>query len=86
MRDRALDARRVAALSSLAFALLFGVGSGIWGLDMPSGGTPAAEVVDFYRETADRIVIGASLSLLAIAACSSEHQPRDPGAGGSSRR
>ena len=68
MHDRPLDARRYAGLAGIAFALLFGVGSAIWGLDMPTGGTPAAEVAEFYSDTADRIVIGASLSLLAIAA------------------
>lgn len=62
------DARRYAIFSGSAVALLFGAGSAIWALDMPEDGTPVAEVVEFYRETADRIVVGASLSLLAIAA------------------
>ena len=61
-------ARRLAGLSGIAVALLFGVGSAIWGLDMPEDGTPVPEVLDFYRDTADRIVVGGSLSLLAIAA------------------
>ena len=61
-------ARRYAALSGIAVAVLFGTGSAIWGLDMPAAGAPAAEIVDFYRETSSRIVAGASLSLLAIAA------------------
>ena len=47
---------------------MFGVGSAIWGLDMPSDGTPVSEVVAWYEDTADRIVIGGSLSLLAIGA------------------
>ena len=34
----------------------------------PRAGAPAAEIVDFYRDASDRIVAGASLSLLAIAA------------------
>ena len=46
---------------------MFGVGNAIWGLDMPEDGTPVPEVVDFYADTADRIVIGGSLSLLAVA-------------------
>ena len=62
------SARRQAGISGLAVAVLFGGGNAVWGLDMPSGGTPVGEVLDFYRDTADRIVIGASLSLLGIAA------------------
>lgn len=61
-------ARHSVAISGIAVALLFGVGSAIWGLGMPAPGAPAAEVVDFYRERSDRIVIGATLSMLAIAA------------------
>ncbi len=62
------SAERYAGWSGIAFVLLFGVGSAIWGLDMPNAGAPAAEILDFYRETSDRIVVGASLSLLGIAA------------------
>ena len=68
MRVQSLDARRFAGLSGLAVAVLFGAGSAIWGLDMPAGGASADEVVGFYRDTADRIVVGATLSLLAVAA------------------
>lgn len=62
------DAQRCAAWSGSAVAVLFGVGSAIWGLDMPEDGTSVAGIVDFYRGTADRIIVGASLSLLGIAA------------------
>jgi hypothetical protein len=62
------SAERQAGLSGITVAVLFGVGNAIWGLDMPEDGTPVAEVVDFYRDTDDRIVIGGSLSLLSIAA------------------
>jgi hypothetical protein len=68
MDTTSLNTRRLAAWSGIAAVVLFGVGSAIWGLDMPARGTPANEVVDFYRDTGDRIVVGASLSLLAIAA------------------
>jgi hypothetical protein len=54
-------------VTGVAGALLFGVGSAIWGLDMPEDGTPVAEVVDWYQDVADRIVIGGSMSLLAVA-------------------
>ena len=67
MRAQELTARRFAVWSGIAVAVLFGVGSAIWGLDMPEDGTPVVEVLEFYRETADQIVVGGSLSLLAIA-------------------
>ena len=62
------SATRHAALGGIAAAVLFATGNAIWALDMPEDGTPVAEVVDFYRDTADRIVVGGSLSLLSIAA------------------
>ncbi len=61
------DARRYAVVSGAAVALLFAIGNAIWALDMPEDGTAVGDVVAFYAETADRIVIGGSLSLLAIA-------------------
>jgi hypothetical protein len=39
-----------------------------WPWTGPEAGASAAEIVDFYRDTSGRIVAGASLSLLAIAA------------------
>lgn len=61
------SAARYAGLSGLTAALLFAVGNAIWGLGMPSAGTPVAEVLDFYNGRADRIVIGGTLSVLSIA-------------------
>ena len=61
-------AERIAGISGITGAALFAVGSAIWGLDMPEDGTPVAEVVAWYEDVADRIVIGGSLSLLAVAA------------------
>ena len=52
----------------VAAAVLFGVGSALWGLDMPEGGAPPRELAAFYRDNADAIVWGASLSLVGIAA------------------
>jgi len=63
-----MTAERQAGISGIAVAVLFGTGSAIWGLDMPEDGTAVLDVIEFYRGTADRIVIGATLSLLAIAA------------------
>lgn len=64
---RSLNARRVAGISGIVGATLFTIGNALWALDWPAAGAPAAEIADFYRHTSDRVVIGASLSLLAIA-------------------
>ena len=66
--DTRSSARRHAGISGLTAVLLFAVGNALWGLDMPEDGTAIPEVLDFYDERADRIVIGGSLSLLSIAA------------------
>jgi hypothetical protein len=58
---------RYAALSGIGVALLFGGGSALWALDMPDAGASGAEVVDFYTDTSGRIIVGASMALVAIA-------------------
>jgi hypothetical protein len=63
-----MTAERQAGISGIAVAVLFGTGSAIWGLDMPEDGSAVLDVIEFYRDAADRIVIGGTLSLLAIAA------------------
>ncbi len=63
-----LDARRCAGFSGIAAAALFATGNALWAFDWPEAGAPAAEIADFYRDTSGRIVVGASLSLLAVAA------------------
>lgn len=60
--------RKLAVVGGLAAAVLFAVGNAIWALEMPEDGTAVPAVLDFYRETADRIVIGGSISLLSIGA------------------
>jgi hypothetical protein len=67
MLDYEPVARRWAGVSGIAGALMFAIGNAIWALDMPEDGTPVPEVVDFYADMADRIVIGGSISLLSIA-------------------
>jgi hypothetical protein len=63
------SARRCAGLSGIAFVVLFGLGNALWWpLKGPGSGAPAAEIVDFYGNTSGRIIVGGSLSLLAIAA------------------
>lgn len=59
--------RRLAGWSGIAAATLFALGNAVWALGMPSGGTPTAEIVSFYESRAVRIVVGASVSLLALA-------------------
>jgi hypothetical protein len=61
-------ARRIGGISGLIAGLLFAVGSALWAFEMPEGGASGAELVGFYDENGDRIIVGASLSLLAIAA------------------
>ena len=63
-----MEARRWAGISGIVAAGLFATGNAIWALGFPPGGTPVAEIVAFYEERAERIIVGASFSLLAIGA------------------
>lgn len=47
--------------------LLIVTGNVLWGFDQPDRGAPSGELVAFYRDASDRIVVGSLLSLLAIA-------------------
>ena len=67
MNERQHYVRRHAIWGGIAAAVLFAAGNAIWALGMPSAGTPIPEILDFYDERANRIVIGGSISLLAIA-------------------
>ena len=58
---------RQVALTGLAGAVLFAIGNAIWATEQPQAGDPPAELLAFYEDTADRIVVGGSLSLVAIA-------------------
>jgi hypothetical protein len=58
---------RYAPLSGVAFVVLFAVGSTLWALDQPAIGADPSEIVDFYRGTSARILVGGSLSLVSIA-------------------
>jgi hypothetical protein len=59
--------QRYEPLSGVAFVLLFVVGSALWGLPQPAIGADPGEIVDFYKDTSARILIGGSLSLVSIA-------------------
>jgi hypothetical protein len=59
--------RRLTWIAGLGAAVAFLIGSGLWALDQPSAGASAEEILDFYSGTSTRIVIGGTLSLVAIA-------------------
>jgi hypothetical protein len=67
MADETLTTRRVTGLAGLAVAVVFGAGNALWAFDQPAAGAPAREIVAFYSAASERIVAGASLSLVAIA-------------------
>jgi hypothetical protein len=68
MSQENVRTRTHAAISGLAFVVLFGAGNALWGFQAPEPGAPADEVLDFYTGTSDGIIIGATLSLISIAA------------------
>jgi hypothetical protein len=57
---------RAVGLSGLVVVALFAVGNALWSIDIPQPGAPAQEILDFYSERSTRIVVGASMSLVAI--------------------
>src|SRR4051794_8942230 len=67
MWNQTLTTRRITGLAGLAVAVVFGAGNALWAFDQPEAGAPAREIVAFYTHTSARIVVGASLSLVAIA-------------------
>ncbi|MEA2157756.1 MAG: hypothetical protein QOD66_136 [Solirubrobacteraceae bacterium] len=67
MADRSRHTRRTTGVAGLAVAVLFGGGSALWGFEQPHSGASARAIVGFYTDTSARIIVGASLSLLAIA-------------------
>jgi hypothetical protein len=67
MANQGLLTRRITGLAGLGVAVLFGCGNALWAFDQPDGGAPARKIVAFYDDASTRILIGAGLSLLAIA-------------------
>src|SRR5688572_1719595 len=61
-----MTSRRYAGWTGLAAAGIFAVANALWGIDMPEDGTSIPEVVAFYEDRADRIVIGGGLSIVAV--------------------
>jgi hypothetical protein len=65
MVDQSFTTRRVTGLARLGVAVLFSVGNALWAFDQPDAGASAREIVAFYTDASPRIIVGASLSLLA---------------------
>lgn len=62
-----LATRRTTGLAGLAVVVVFGAGNALWVFDQPDSGAPAQEILAFYANASTRIIVGASLSLLAVA-------------------
>jgi hypothetical protein len=60
-------ARRIGGISALTAGLLFAVGNALWAFEMPEGGTSGPELVAFFDDNATGIIVGGTLSLLAVA-------------------
>lgn len=64
---RSRTVERAAALSGIATAVLFAAGNALWAFDQPDPGAPGAELVEFYADAPDLIVVGGSMSFLSVA-------------------
>ena len=53
-------------LSGLVFAVLFGVGSGIWVFEQPARAADTNEILAFFNETSTEILVGGTMSLLSL--------------------
>jgi hypothetical protein len=62
-----VDAHRLAGLSAVAAVALFAIANALWALEQPDPGASATQLVSFYEDLSERIVIGALLSLVSIA-------------------
>jgi hypothetical protein len=60
------EVSKLAPLSGLATAVLFGVGSAVWAFEQPDRDASSQELVSFYEDTSTEIMIGGTLSLLSI--------------------
>lgn len=68
-RDRFVPVDRLSRLeplSGLATAVLFGIGSAFWGFEQPPRDADVAEIVSFYEDTSTEILIGGTLSIVAL--------------------
>jgi hypothetical protein len=58
---------RLAPLSGLVAALTFAAGSAVWAFEQPDRDAGTEEIVAFYEETSIEILVGGSISIVAIA-------------------
>jgi hypothetical protein len=63
--EREIGTRRTTGVMGLAVAVLFAGGNALWALEQPEAGASAHQIVSFYQGASDRIIAGASISLLA---------------------
>jgi hypothetical protein len=57
---------RYAPLSGLAVFALFAVGNLLWSIDIPATDAGGPELASFYEDRSTQIIVGASLSILAV--------------------
>lgn len=57
---------RFAPLSGLITAVLFGVGSALWGFEQPAQDAASEEIVSFYVDTSTEILIGGTMSIISL--------------------
>ena len=57
---------RYAPLSGLAVFVLFAVGNLLWSIDIPATDAPGGELASFYEDRSTQIIVGASLSIVAV--------------------
>lgn len=59
------DLGRHASLSGLVFAVLFGVGSGLWVFHQPRRSAGTAEILEFFESASVEILIGGTISIVS---------------------
>ena len=57
---------RLAPLSGVVAVVLFGAGSALWALEQPPRDAGSEEVISFYEGTSTEIVIGGTMSIIAV--------------------
>ena len=57
---------RLAPLSGVMTVVLFGAGSAIWAVEQPPRDAGTAELISFYEGSSTEIVIGGTMSLIAV--------------------
>ncbi len=68
MSRESVRIHRWAGLSAVGAVVLFTIGNALWAFEQPAPGGSGPELVIFYSDLSERIVAGALLSLLSIAA------------------